>query len=481
VVDLVRSLRCLDSSSAILLYNGSRDPALLEPRSCFERLGASVCPAPRPIGSRQRYAFVLDSLRHAVSEIPFDALTIVVGRQLGLRRDWSGQVLGSLGERHGVGLLGSSDQVESASTRLAIANAAWQELPLWQPLLRRFEGGERHFVRVSRFPGLVLSRPACVEILQVCDREPTLADVLERSRLWALEEVLFPTLTGLCGFRVRTGPDGGAGVLAEDAGPLASVEAALVDESAWWAYPIAPRYDDPARRALRSHFDQYRPRGSRRLSPSAVWPLKAPADDLSRRIVSTMRTIEGWLADDEAELLVQSTQRALCRCPQADALVEVGSYCGRATSVLASVVRALRPSAKVWAVDPHDGFVGSLDHGLERVPPTLHRLRQNLEDLSLVPFVELSVGPAPQLAWSEPIALLLIDGVHDYPHVLRDFHHFEPWLVDGALVAFHDYADYFPGVPAFVDELCGSGRYRVIGKARSLIVLEKRAGELDAE
>ena len=67
----------------------------------------------------------------------------------------------------------------------------------------------------------------------------------------------------------------------------------------------------------------------------------------------------------------------------------------------------------------------------------------------------------------------LIDGLHDYPSVLRDFTHFESHLVDGGLALFHDYADYFPGVPAFVDELSASGRYQTIARARSLIALRK--------
>ena len=46
VVDLVRNLRCLDPDSQVLLYNGGSDRRLLEPRSCFEKLGA--IPARQP-------------------------------------------------------------------------------------------------------------------------------------------------------------------------------------------------------------------------------------------------------------------------------------------------------------------------------------------------------------------------------------------------------------------------------------------------
>src|SRR5581483_6186815 len=56
-----------------------------------------------------------------------------------------------------------------------------------------------------------------------------------------------------------------------------------------------------------------------------------------------------------------------------------------------------------------------------------------------------------------------------------DFQHFEPHLVDGALVAFHDYADYFPGVKSFVNHLIAGGRYQEVDRAESLVLLVKRA------
>jgi hypothetical protein len=369
--------------------------------------------------------------------------------------------------------MGTPNVVQSASSRIALAIAAWQELPLWQPLIRRFAGGERHFVRWCRFPGLVFTAEASEALLSLSESDPALRNVLEHSELWALEEVLFPTLVGLLGLQVLNSPDNGAHLRPDDSGHSPGVHDALANAGTYWMHPVATRYDDPNRAALREHFDQYRPAGSRSARRSGQWSRRRPADELSGHILTGMRKIEGWLADDEAELLISTTRNALCECPQADAIVEVGSYCGRATSVLASVVRALRPAARVWAIDPHDGFVGSLDYGLERVPPTFEKLADNLEALSLTPFVELVRTQPSQLPWSAPVCLLLIDGLHDYPHVLRDFDHFEPYLVEGALVAFHDYADYFPGVPAFVDELSSGGRYQIVEQARSLITLRK--------
>jgi hypothetical protein len=90
--------------------------------------------------------------------------------------------------------------------------------------------------------------------------------------------------------------------------------------------------------------------------------------------------------------------------------------------------------------------------------------------------VEVIQARAPDVSWQEPIALLLIDGLHDHASVARDFHCFEPWLAEGAYVAFHDYAGYFPGVMAFVDELLVAGAYRKVQVAGSMFVLRQRGG-----
>ncbi len=87
-------------------------------------------------------------------------------------------------------------------------------------------------------------------------------------------------------------------------------------------------------------------------------------------ILNRMKQIEGWLAEDEADLLIAATALALTRISDAEAVVEVGSYCGRSTCVIGSVAKAVRPSAKVYAVDPHDGRVGALDQGIKTMAPT---------------------------------------------------------------------------------------------------------------
>ena len=492
VVDLVRNLRCLDPDSPILLYNGGDDSSLLSPRSCFDKLGARIHPSPRPIEAGNVYQFALDCMQYAGDELGFDTLTIVDSDQLSLQSGWSEAVAQQLArwgsgsstssspaEYGGVGLLGQGISGKAAErlppqTRVTPAIGAWQELALWRPLLRRFSDGESQFPRWIAWPSAVFTAPAARELCAWFARDEELRRIVEQSRVWAKEQVVFPTLTALLGFKVVPCPGSSEFVKYQVKYDQEQTRAALENEQVYWMHPVPRRYDDVTRKAMRAHFDQYRRAASIPSRPALRASISPVNDQIRRPILEQMRNIEGWLTAAEADLLISLAQQALTDCPHVSAVVEVGSYCGKATTVLGGVVRAVRATARVWAIDPHDGFVGAHDHGLERVAkPTLELLQQNIEQAQLSPFVEIVQARAQDVPWTEPVCLLLIDGLHDYPSVLRDFTHFESFLVDGGLVAFHDYADYFPGVLAFVDELSASGRYQTVARARSLIALRK--------
>ena len=82
-------------------------------------------------------------------------------------------------------------------------------------------------------------------------------------------------------------------------------------------------------------------------------------------------------------------------------------------------------------------------------------------------------GEASEVATGDPVDLLLVDGLHDYPAVAADFAAFEHALAPAARVAFHDYAEYFPGVMAFVDELVAAGNWEVDQAVDTLRILRR--------
>lgn len=149
--------------------------------------------------------------------------------------------------------------------------------------------------------------------------------------------------------------------------------------------------------------------------PSAMSP--APTLLLTLPILRLMDSIEGWLAEEEADLLIAASWRALTLRPGPHPVVEIGSYCGRSTVVLGSVLKTLGAETKVYAIDPHEGQVGALDQGLSIGSPTLEKFQRNINAAGLGEVIETIQQYSYDVHWGQPISLLLIDGLHDYANV----------------------------------------------------------------
>lgn len=190
-------------------------------------------------------------------------------------------------------------------------------------------------------------------------------------------------------------------------------------------------------------------------------------------ILARVRGIEGWLEEPEARLLLATTVLALIE-GEPHGVVEIGSYQGRSTVLLGSVVKAVCSEVRVSAIDPHEGEVTLPDNKSYFHAPTLAKLQANLAMAGLSEIVEVIVQRSYQVSWDKPISLLFIDGLHDYQNVARDFAHFEGWVVSGGYIVFDDYDPIaFPGVVSFVDEVLGSGRYQEVQRVGRLVVTRK--------
>ena len=207
VVDLVRNLSHLDPDSRILLYDGGRDPGLLRRRFTVDGPEPLVHPEPRPMRWGALHQFAIDSMRFALAEAPFDTLTIVDSDQLLLRPGYSAALGGvpSTGGRTW-GCWAMLPGAQPRHTRVPPAVTAWREQALWLPYCRRFEGGEAQFPHWTFWPSTVFSAAACRDLVRTFDEDEALARTLARSRLWATEEILLPTLVALHGHEVVKSP-----------------------------------------------------------------------------------------------------------------------------------------------------------------------------------------------------------------------------------------------------------------------------------
>ncbi|WP_399938989.1 class I SAM-dependent methyltransferase [Streptomyces sp. BBFR25] len=150
-------------------------------------------------------------------------------------------------------------------------------------------------------------------------------------------------------------------------------------------------------------------------------------------------------------------------------LLEVGTYCGRSTVLLADAAR--RAGVTALTVDHHRGSEeqqpGWEYHDPETVDPelgvmdTLPAFRRTLHRAGLEEHVVALVGRSPQVAavWNSPLGLVFIDGGHTDEHANADYEGWAPHVADGGLLVIHD---VFPD-PA--DEFTGQAPYRVYLRA----------------
>ncbi|MEU3344420.1 class I SAM-dependent methyltransferase [Streptomyces sp. NPDC006700] len=150
-------------------------------------------------------------------------------------------------------------------------------------------------------------------------------------------------------------------------------------------------------------------------------------------------------------------------------LLEVGTYCGRSTVLLADAGR--RAGVTALTVDHHRGSEeqqpGWEYHDPETVDPliglmdTLPTFRRTLHRAGLEDHVVALVGRSPQIAalWNTPLGLVFVDGGHTDEHAGADYDGWAPHLAEGGLLVIHD---VFPDP---VDEFTGQAPYRVYLRA----------------
>lgn len=477
VIDLVRNLRHFDAASRIVLYDGSQGGRLLDKRLPWAEWGVTVHPSPHPMTWGRLHGFALDCLRLLREGESYDTITIVDSDQLLLRAGYSEFLAAHLANRKDLGVLSNRPEIQGAATAIAPARTALQERAHWQDWLDTFEGGQQHWVHWSFWPGTVITREAGEAILKRVDQDVQFNLLLASSKMWATEEVLFPTLAALLGFRVERNPCSDRFVQFRKSHDRHALDLARALPEAFWMHPVPRNYGDPTRCAIRTLAHQYRP-----LAPApapALAPAPAPSHPRANPwlpLLRTMQTIDGWLADDEAELLALAAMDVLAQGHDARHLVEIGSYCGKATFILAHAARLSSrgaPRARVIAIDTFDGTVGALDTTIERKGDTRARFDATLRQHGLSEWVDARRGRASEVAIVEDVSLLLVDGLHDHASAALDFHAVRDALTPDALVLFHDRAPYFPGVCSLVDELIQGGQWRERWRTGSLCALER--------
>lgn len=167
--------------------------------------------------------------------------------------------------------------------------------------------------------------------------------------------------------------------------------------------------------------------------------------------LSDVASIRGWLSRDAALLLYRLASQVSDGC-----IVEVGSYRGRSTVVLARGAERGR-GARVYAVEPHEPFVGP--RGGQFGPEDRAAFFRNMVRTGAYRTIRLLNTSSEIVApgWAEPVSLLWLDGDHSYEGVRRDFDAWAPHLLPGCDLVLDDTDDPGLGPQQLVAELTAAG------------------------
>jgi hypothetical protein len=248
VRDLVENLLAFNPDRPVLLYNGGLDTELLQGLHVYPDV--RVVPNARPLRWGFLHDFALESLAFASRELDFDALTIVDSDQLCLKSGYTDYLDAYLDARPDIGLLGTRDP-DFAGVPPSQVLSVYRELDLWEPFLARFEPHSASFPHWTFWPTTVFLRPAAEAVVELFRSDQQLADILSRSCIWATEEVLFPSLVEVLGFRVARNPCSREFVRFRYPFSEDDLERAIVTPDVFWMHPVPRDENHPLRRRVR--------------------------------------------------------------------------------------------------------------------------------------------------------------------------------------------------------------------------------------
>jgi predicted O-methyltransferase YrrM len=191
------------------------------------------------------------------------------------------------------------------------------------------------------------------------------------------------------------------------------------------------------------------------------------------------KSLSSW--EEQAHLFLLATL-----VPENGTIVEVGSWIGHGTCLLASGGRG--PSARVFAVDTFDNttknswekagladFLRKVDRDLTQREQFDRNLRRfEVQDrVTPIPFLsDEAIHHLPLKSGS--VDLLFVDGGHSLEVVRKDIELYVPLVKAGGTVAFHDFDTGHVGVTQAVWEAVLRGTFPTyVRKRGSLLILQK--------
>jgi hypothetical protein len=191
-------------------------------------------------------------------------------------------------------------------------------------------------------------------------------------------------------------------------------------------------------------------------------------------VIDSVSCVDGWMTDEQARRLFD----AAASTRPGDRIVEIGSFRGRSTIVLAS---AAPEGVEVVAIDPHAGN--------DRGPEEIEGFAAEAADDHQVFLANLAAAGVTDRVrhlrtFSDTahrdvpgeVSVLYVDGAHRFAPARADIRTWGTRVRDGGTMLIHDSFSSVGVTLAILRELVFGGRFRYVGRARSLSVYQADLG-----
>lgn len=192
----------------------------------------------------------------------------------------------------------------------------------------------------------------------------------------------------------------------------------------------------------------------------------------------------GWFQDSEGLSLFTFAKNG----PGQGVILEIGSLMGKSAIWLAQGTELVNRE-EVYTIDIHQQIPRTYA-GCYIPRNTFEKLLENIKkaevDKAVIPIVGNSHDSKIINKWDKPIRFLFIDGSHEYEDVKLDFLMWEPYVVKGGIIAFHDSAskeaEIHNGPTKVINNyILGSTKYKILRVVNSITYIQKIEGLNKAE
>lgn len=185
-------------------------------------------------------------------------------------------------------------------------------------------------------------------------------------------------------------------------------------------------------------------------------------------VTARVADVQGWMSPGQASTLYDAANG----CPDGGTIVEIGSFQGRSTIVLAS---ATASDVSVIAIDPHagndrgpqeyDGFEQAAADDHDTFIANLERagVRDRVRHVRM--FSDAALGEI-----EGAVDVLYIDGAHRYAPARADIRDWGARVGDGGTMLIHDSFSSIGVTLAILRELLLGSRFRYVGRSRSMTI-----------